>query len=178
MGLYPVVLELAERPVLVIGGGEVAERKVEALLAAGARVTVKSPALTKRLDEWDRADRIRWIAGSYQRGDVAGYALVFVATDDGAINAAVAAEARASGSWVNAADDPAHCDFMLPSVLRRGPLTVAVSTSGTCPALAKMIRERLEEYFVDEHTTLAHAAAAARRDLREGRAMAQLLARL
>ena len=178
MAFYPVVLELAERLVLVVGGGAVAERKVEGLLAVGARVTVLSPALTERLRGLLHEDRIRWIEDCYRPGSVAGHALVFVATDDGASNAAIAAEARACGIWVNVADDPVHCDFILPSVLRRGPLTVAVSTGGTCPALSRMIRERLEEYFVDEFTTLAAEAAEARRDLREGRTIAQLRKRL
>jgi siroheme synthase-like protein len=178
MGFYPVVLELAERSVLVIGGGGVAERKVEGLLAAGARVTVVSPTLTDRLSAWAHEGRMRWMRTSYRRGDLAGQALVFVATDDGDLNAEIAGEARACGIWVNAADDPEHCDFILPSVLRRGTLTVAVSTDGTCPALSRMIRERLEEYFVDEFTTLAHKASEARRDLREGRLLARLLERL
>ncbi len=178
MGFYPVVLELADRPVLVIGGGAVAERKAEGLLAAGARVTVVSPTLTGRLAAWAHGGQVRWMKASYRRGDLAGYALVFVATDDGEVNAEVAGEARARGIWVNAADDPGRSDFILPAVLRRGPLTVAVSTSGRCPALSRMIREQLEEYFVDEFTTLAHKASAARRDLREGRMLAQVLERL
>lgn len=178
MGFYPVVLELAERPVLVIGGGQVAERKIDGLLAAGARVSVLSPTLTEQLDSWARADRIRWINDSYQRGGLAGYRLVFIATDDVELNAAAAGEAGARGVWVNVADDPGHSDFILPSLLRRGPLTVAVSTGATCPALSRMIREQLEDYFVDEFTTLAHAAAEARRDLREGRTITRLLERL
>ncbi len=121
---------------------------------------------------------MRWIMAAYRRGGLAGHALVFVATADGELNAEVAGEARACGIWVNAADDPGHCDFILPSVLRRGALTVAVSTGGTCPALSRMIREQLEEYFVDEFTTLAHKASETRRDLREGRVLARLLARL
>ena len=165
MGFYPIVLELRDRPVLVVGGGSVAERKVDGLLQAGARPTLVSPMLSEGLQTHARAGRIRWIDRSYRRGDVAGHALVVVATDDGAVNAEVAAESRAHGVWVNAADDPPHCDFTLPSVLRRGKLTIAVSTGGTSPALARAIREELECYFTDDYRMLADVAGEARREL-------------
>jgi siroheme synthase-like protein len=165
VGFYPVVLELGARPVLVVGGGAVAQRKVDGLLEAGARVTVVSPELTERLATWAREDRIRWLGRSYRRGDAVGHALVFVATDDVALNAEIASAARECGVWVNAADDPRHCDFILPSVLRRGPLTVAVSTGGASPALSRMIREELEAHFSDDYGVLASVAAQARREL-------------
>jgi siroheme synthase-like protein len=98
--------------------------------------------------------------------------LVFVATDDGAVTAEVASEGRRGGVWVNAADDPEHCDFILPSVLRRDTLTVAVSTGGTSPALARAIREELETYFTDAYRVLARLAGEARRELRESGATA------
>ncbi len=91
MGFFPVVLDLTGRPCLVVGGGAVAERKAQALLDAAARVTVISPTLTPRLAAWAEARALRHVAGAYRRGDVAGYALVFVATDDRALSAAVAA---------------------------------------------------------------------------------------
>jgi siroheme synthase-like protein len=94
------------------------------------------------------------------------YDLGFVATDDRDVSAQVFKEGRRLGVWVNAADDPAHCDFILPSVLRRGDLTVAVSTAGTSPALARTIREELELYFTKEYELLANLAAEARDELR------------
>ncbi len=166
MGFFPVVLDLTGRPCLVVGGGAVAERKAQALLDAAARVTVISPTLTPRLAAWAEARALRHVAGAYRRGDVAGYALVFVATDDRALSAAVAAEARALGVWINAADDPPHCDFILPSVLRRGALTVAVSTGGTSPALARAVREELDAHLTDDYRVLATVAAETRRELR------------
>src|SRR5207245_1921238 len=96
----------------------------------------------------------------------AGRAVAPGATDDGAVSAEVASEGRRGGVWVNAADDPDHCDFILPSVLRRGALTVAVSTGGTSPALARAIREELETYFTDDYRVLARLAGEARRELR------------
>jgi precorrin-2 dehydrogenase / sirohydrochlorin ferrochelatase len=172
MGCYPIVLELEGRPCLVVGGGAVAERKVEALLAAEARVTVVSPTVTPPLAGWAHEGKIHLVARAWERGDLAGHALVFVATDDGAVTAEVASEGRRGGVWVNAADDPEHCDFILPSVLRRDTLTVAVSTGGTSPALARAIREELETYFTDDYRVLARLAGEARRELRESGATA------
>jgi precorrin-2 dehydrogenase/sirohydrochlorin ferrochelatase len=166
MAGFPVVLELRGCACLVVGGGAVAERKVEALLGADARVTVVSPTVTRKLQAWIDTRAVRHVAGEYRAGDVGGHRLVFVATDDRAVNAEVAAEARARGVWVNAADDPACCDFTLPAVVRRGELTVAVSTGGTSPALAGTIREELERYFPDDYRVLADVAAETRRELR------------
>lgn len=173
MGYYPVCVDMAGRPCLVVGGGAVAERKVEGLLAAGARVAVVSPALTGRLEGWAREGRIRAIPRGWEPGDLAGQSLAFVATDDGEVNAAVAAAARAAGVLVNAADDPAHCDFILPAVLRRGELMVAVSTGGASPALSRMVRDELEVHFGrEDYAALLEVAADARARLRD-RSIAQ-----
>src|SRR5215472_16507592 len=137
MGYYSVALDMTGRFTVVIGGGTVAERKVKGLLEAGAAVTVISPSLTAQLARWVKQGRISHVARSYTPGDLAGYELAFVATDDPRVNAAVFRESKKRGLWVNAADDPAHCDFILPSVLRRGELAVAVSTGGSSPALAR-----------------------------------------
>lgn len=167
MGYYPVFVEMRARPCLVIGGGAVAERKVEGLLAVGASVTVVSPRLTPRLGSLVTEGRIGHIGREYGPGDLAGYELAFVATDDGAVNAAVRREGRERGVWVNAADDPAHCDFILPSVLRRGDLVVAVATGGASPALSRAIREELEAYFTEEYAVLVRIVGEVRRELRQ-----------
>jgi siroheme synthase-like protein len=164
---YPLLLDLRSRPCLVIGGGVVAERKASGLLEVGAHVTVISPAITARLASWADTGAIRHVAREYRRGDLASCALAFVATDDPRITAAAASEARERRTWVNAADDPAHCDFILPAVLRRGDLVVAVATSGASPALARRVREELQTYLGDEYGVLAGIAAEVRRDLRE-----------
>ena len=163
---YPVFLDLTDGPVLVVGGGLVAEGKVEGLLAAGANVTVVSPAVTPRLAGWVAAGRIEYLARAYQPGDLAGRRLALVATDAPAVSGAVAAEGRERGIWVNAADEPARCDFILPAVIRRGRLVVAVSTGGASPAAARAIREELEGYLTEEHAMLVEVAADAREDLR------------
>jgi len=120
MAYYPLSLDMTERRCLVVGGGPVAERKVAGLLDAGARLTVVSPAATDRLRDWARTERIRLRLREYAAGDLAGHSVVFVATDAGRVNAEVARDARAAGVLINAADDPAHCDFILPAGLRRG----------------------------------------------------------
>jgi len=163
---YPVFLDLTDRPVLVVGGGPVAEGKVEGLLAAGANVTVVSPTVTPRLAGWVAAGQIEYLPRPYQDGDVAGRRLALVTTDDPAVSGAVAAEGRELGVWVNTADEPARCEFILPAVIRRGRLVVAVSTGGASPAAARAIREELEAYLTEDHATLVEMAAEAREDLR------------
>ena len=167
MGWYPIVIEMTGRPVLVIGGGAVAERKVQGLLAAGARVTVLAPEVTARLRAWVREGRIGHVGRAYRTGDLEGYGVAFAATDDGEVNAAVAGEARERSVWLNAADDPGHSDFILPSVLRRGDVVVAVTTGGASPALARAVREELEEHLTEDHAALASIVAEVRRTVRQ-----------
>jgi siroheme synthase-like protein len=166
MGYYPVLLDLAGRRCVMVGGGIIAGRRVDGLLTAGARVTVISPRLTRTLAALAAEGRIDHEAREYRDGDLDGADLAFVATDAGEVNAAVAREARARGVWINAADDPARCTFILPALVRRGDLTVAVATGGSSPALARAIREELETYLTDDYATLAAIAAEARREVR------------
>ena len=167
MGYYPLYLEMNRRRCLVVGGGAVAERKIASLLEAGAKVTVISPDVTEAVARWSKNNSIQFLARRYQRGDVKGHELVFVATNDGSVNAQVHQDGKNQGVWVNAADDPEHCDFVLPSVLRRGDLTVAISSGGSSPALARTIREELEIYFTQEYEQLAGLAAEARIELQK-----------
>jgi siroheme synthase-like protein len=164
---YPIALDLAGRAVVVIGGGAVAQRKVEGLGAAGARVTVIAPELTSALGDLVRAQVFVHVRREYRDGDLEGQDLAFVAVGDPAVGDAVVGEARRRRVWVNAADDPARCDFVLPSLLRRGALIVAVTTSGTCPALARAVRERLAAVVTEEYGELAAVVADVRRELRQ-----------
>ncbi len=165
MGYYPIFVEMKDRPCVVVGGGVVAERKVETLLNAGAAVTVISPSLTGPLQSRVAAGNVRTIGREYLPGDLIGYEMAFVATDDKKVNPVVAQEARERGVWINAADDPSHCDFILPSVLQRGDLVVAVATGGSSPALSRAIREELESYFTKDYAELTEVAAEVRREL-------------
>jgi siroheme synthase-like protein len=164
---YPIYLEMNGRRCVVVGGGTVAERKVEALLEAGAAVTVISPVLTELLKRRVDEQRIGYNAKNYAPGDIAGYELAFVATDDSTINAVVYEEGKIRGVWVNAADDPAHCDFILPAVIRRGDLAVAISTGGGSPAAARAIREELDQYFTPDYAGFVQIAGEVRQELRE-----------
>src|SRR3990172_4500151 len=137
MRYSPVFLDIAGKPVVVIGGGEVALRQVEVLLDAGAEVTVVSPALHLGLEPLVAAGKGNHIDRPYQPGDVEGYALAFVGTDDRSANAAVAREGKERGVWVNAVDDPPNCDFIMPGVVSRGGLIIALSPRGGSPAMAR-----------------------------------------
>lgn len=163
---YPVFLDLDGRLVLVIGGGEIAQHKVQGLLPAKARLTMIAPNFTDGLRELIASGEIEVIEREYQDGDLEGYDLCMVATDDGAVNAAVSAEGRRRKIWVNAADDPVNCDFILPAVIRRGAITIAASTGGSSPALARRLREELEAYLTEEMPALAELLAEVRNDLR------------
>jgi siroheme synthase-like protein len=159
-------LDLTGRRCIVIGGSAVAARKVGGLLAAGAQITVVSPEISERLRRLIVQQSLKHVARKYKSGDLAGFAVAFVATDDRAVNAAVFDEARARGIWVNCADDPSHCDFISPAVIRRGELSVALSTGGASPAAARAVREELESYLTEEFAQLVQSASEVRRELR------------
>jgi precorrin-2 dehydrogenase/sirohydrochlorin ferrochelatase len=145
---YPIILvDLANTPCAVIGGGEVAARKVAALRQAGARPVVISPALCQPLRRQVMAHEIDAVEREYRPGDLAGVRLVIAATDDPQTNEAVWHEARSAGCLVNVVDDPARCNFYVPATVRRGALTLSVSTEGRSPSLARRIREALEAQF-------------------------------
>lgn len=166
MTYFPVFLALANRRCVVVGGGAIAGRKARGLLAAGARVTVVSPTVTAALARLAQRGRLRRIARHWRESDLSGAALVFVATNDRGTNAAVARAARRLGVWVNAADDPRHCDAILPAVLRRGAITVAVGTGGRSPALARRVRDVIAEAIPKAWGALSEVAASARRECR------------
>lgn len=164
---YPVCLDLRGRPCVVIGGGAVAARKVEGLLDCGAVVTVVAPALTPSLQAMQEAGAISARLRPYAEGDLEGAALAIAATDDREVNTRVAAEARARSVWLNAADDPERCDFILPAIVRRGDLQIAISTGGRSPALARRVREDLERLLPAEYADLLPLLADVRAELRQ-----------
>lgn len=166
MAYFPIYLDMQQRPCLVVGGGAVAERKIASLLEAGANVTVVSPDITDNIARWWKQGAIHLQARRYRAGDTVGFRIVFAATDDAGLNDVVFRECRNSGVWINAADDPGRCDFILPSVLRRGELAIAISTGGESPALARTIREELEFYFTGEYDSLVKLASEVRSELR------------
>lgn len=151
----------------MIGGGRVAEEKCERLLRAGARVTVVAPRATARLEALDAAGRLRLERRAYATGDLTGAFLAIAATDDPAVQAEVAREARAERVILNVVDEPAASSFIAPAVLDRGDLQIAVSTSGAAPALAVQIRDRLAGEFGAEYERALELLREARRTLRQ-----------
>jgi precorrin-2 dehydrogenase/sirohydrochlorin ferrochelatase len=151
---FPAFLDLHGRRCLVVGGGVVGERKACDLLACGASVTVVSPALTPGLSALARSGAVTWKPRGFLRTDVRRCRLVIAATGISRVDHAVAQEARRHRALINVVDRPAVCDFIVPSVLRRGELQIAVSTGGRSPALAREIRRRLESQFGPEYAEL------------------------
>lgn len=154
MRYYPLCMDISRRRCLIVGGGQVAERKAERLLACGARVEVVSRELTARLAALRDAGRLVHHDEGYRPALLAGAFLVIGATNDEAVNEAVCRDARGLGIPVNVVDDPGRCDFILPAVLERGELTIAVSTGGRSPALARKIRMALEADYGPEYAVL------------------------
>jgi siroheme synthase-like protein len=164
---YPVFLDIGGKKCVVVGGGQVALRKVRALLECGADVVVISPDLCAGLEQLAGSGEIHAINREYQEGDLEGAFVVIVATSDGEANLRVAKEARKKTALVNVVDNPENCDFIAPSYIRRGDVTIAISTSGRSPALARKIRNRLERDFGNEYASLALLINEVRTEVKE-----------
>jgi precorrin-2 dehydrogenase / sirohydrochlorin ferrochelatase len=162
MGYLPILLDVTGRTCVVIGGGEIAERKAQSLLDAGAQVTIISLTATGAIARSVAAGRVTWIPRAFQPSDIAGAALVFAATDDSDLHAAVAIEAHRLGIPINVVDAPELCTFIAPAVAARGALQIAVSTSGAAPAFAARVRREIEEHFGLEYTAAVEILRAAR----------------
>ena len=161
---YPALLNLQGRRCVVVGGGEVAERKAKALLDCGAEVVVIAPQANQAIGALARQGVLGWLAKPYAASDLAGARLVIAAATP-EINAAVAGDARREHIPVNVVDDPAQCDFIVPAVVRRGPVLIAVSSHGTSPALARRLRELIEGQIGPEYGELAELLGRLREDV-------------
>ena len=166
---YPLFLKVRGRKCVVVGGGEVALRKVEALLGYGAEVKVISPCVCPELEELGARKSIRIAGRKYQEGDLEDTFVAIAATDDNETNKAVVSEAGQKFVLVNVVDDAEKSDFIVPSCLRRGDITVAVSTGGRSPALARKLRLRLESEFGEEYALLADVIGDVRKELKSKR---------
>ena len=155
---FPVNLNLIGRPVLVVGGGRIAYRKVQQLLMAGGEVTVLAPQI---LDDFNDVPVVQ-IHREYATGDAANFRLVITATGNTTVDQAIFDECEERGIWVNSADDPARCSFTLPAAFRRGPVMVTVSTGGASPALASFLRSQLEDLIGPEFAEVAARLATER----------------
>ncbi len=166
---YPIFLDLKGKRCIVVGGGSVAERKVDMFLEHQASVTVISPTLSRRLHHLADQGAIQTINRNYRAGDLKGAFLVIAATDDPSANAAIAEQCRKQGVLVNVVDDPRHSDFIVPSMVRRGDITIAISTSGKSPALARKLRTLLEQALPAEYASLVTLVSEVRQELAQRR---------
>jgi len=165
MRYYPVYLDIKDRDCLVIGGGSVGTRKVMTLLACGAKVTVVSIDVTEKLKELSDSGVIQLKERDFQTSDLDDRFLVIGATDNQKLNFNIHAEAERRGLLCNIADRPKACNFILPSIVNRGDLIIAISTSGKSPAFAKKLRKHLEKEFGEEYAKFLNLMGAIRQKL-------------
>lgn len=163
---YPLFLDLTGKKCLVVGGGQVALRKVKMLLEHSAGVVVVSPEVCPEMAGLVETGQVQLLKREYRQGDLAGAVIAIAATGDVGINLRVSAEARSIGVLVNVVDDAGNSDFIVPSYFRRGDVTIAVSTAGKSPALARRIRTDLERRFGDGYEALAGLVGEVREELR------------
>jgi len=168
MSLLPIFVKLRDRLVVVVGGGAIAQGKIEGLLAADARVRVVAPQVTPAIAQWLAQGKVEWQAKTFASADLDGAFLVIAATSAPGVNEAVFSEADVRGILCNAVDDIEHCHFYYGSVVQRGDLQIAVSTNGKSPALAQRLRLLLEKQFGPEYELWLEWLGAARELLRAG----------
>jgi precorrin-2 dehydrogenase/sirohydrochlorin ferrochelatase len=169
----PICLNVEGKSVLIVGGGAVGTQKARDFVECGARMTVIAPQASEYLRAEAAAGRLTLLLRGYEPGDATGFFLVMVATDDAAANARIYAEASAAGQLVNVCDDPPHCNFIFPARIERGPLTLALFTHGTSPALSKRVRRELERVVGPEYTEMAELMAAIRPRVRAAPGLTQ-----
>lgn len=167
MRYYPIYLDLQDKPVLVVGGGAVAEGKALQLVEAGARVLLVSPDLTAPLREAVAHDQLVWRQGEFADADLDGQTLVIGATDDQAVNERIAQLAQARGLLHNIVDQPALCSFITPALVTRGGLQISISTAGGSPAVAQRVKREIADLIGDEYAVLLELAAAMRRGAKQ-----------
>jgi precorrin-2 dehydrogenase/sirohydrochlorin ferrochelatase len=165
MNLFPIYLKLARRRCLVVGAGRIGEEKIEGLLRADADVTVVAPHATSRIQSLARDGKLRWEKRKFRSSDLRGVFVIVAATSTPKLHEQIYKQAQRRGILCNVVDDPPHCDFYYASVVRRGSLQFAISTSGQSPALAQRLRHKLEEQFGSEYELWIEELGAARERL-------------
>lgn len=163
MNLFPMFLKLSGRQCLVVGAGRVGEPKIAGLVSAAAKVRVVAPKATEAVAGWARAGKIAWQPRNFSFADLDETFLVVAATNSTKLNHRIFREAQRRNILCNVVDDPAHCDFYYPAVVRRGPLQIAISTSGQSPALAQRLRKQLEQQFGPQYESWVKELGRARR---------------
>jgi len=165
--LFPIYLDVKAKTGLVVGGGQVAERKIENLLDYGMNIRVVSPQARARIQEWAEQSIIQWQARDFCESDLQGVFLAFVATDNNSVNQAVVEACRKTGVLINAVDDPPNCDFYVPSIVRRGSLVLAISTEGKSPFFARRLREELENTISPAYGEFVEIMGEIREEIKE-----------
>lgn len=165
MAFYPINLNISNRRCLVVGGGAVAARKIEALLFSEALVRVVSPEVCRKISAFAKSGQIEWVRREYRDSDLEGVFLVFAVTNQPIVQDQITMQAKKSGVLLNSADRPDQCDFQVPAKIRRGDLLIAVSTGGASPALSTQIKHRLYLEFGPEYGVLVDLLANIRRQV-------------
>jgi len=165
MAKYPIFLELGGRRVVVVGGGAVAVRKARTLLDAGARLIVVAEVPSDVLTALCAQHGAELIRSRYAKQYIAGAVLVVAATNDAKVNEQIYRDCQALEVLCNVVDDPEHCDFFVPAVVKRGDLQIAIGTEGNCPAYAGHIRQKLETLFTEEHARFLAELERMRREI-------------
>ena len=163
MPVFPLFVDLKDKLCVVIGGGDVAARKIDVLLEFGAKIRVVSPGLSERLAALQQQGRIEAIKRGYAEGDLEGAFIAIAATPDSGVNEKVYEYAVKKGIFVDVADCPQKCTFIFPSIVRRGDLVVGISTSGGYPALSKNVRERIDAVLPQSYGSLLEMLKSCRR---------------
>jgi len=166
MCLFPMVVKLIHRKCVVVGAGKIAAAKTAGLLRCRAQVVVIAPVATERIQNQARAGKLSWHRREFRPRDVVGAFLVIAATNSSATNESVFRACQTFGGLCNVVDDPEHCDFYYPAVVRRGPLQIAISTGGRSPALARQLRIQLERQFGPEYSGWVEQVGKMRQKLR------------
>lgn len=167
MPYYPILIPLKDKFCLVAGGGVVASRKIITLLNFGAKVRVISPALSTSLKKLIKENKIQWKKGKFSPSDLVGAALVFGTTNDRKTNELISKEAKKRKIPANIVDNEPLCTFICPSIVKRGPLTIAISTDGKLPALSKKIRIELEKKYGKEYEDISASLTSLREKLKK-----------
>lgn len=164
MNYYPIFLDLRGRPCLVVGGGQIATRKVEGLLKSGAMLTVISPKVNEAIQEWRSQGKLRHLPRCYRSGDLRGFFIAYAATGIVEVDQQMAAEAGVERVLLNVVDLPMLCDFITPAIVQRGDLILAISTNGKSPGFAKLVRQQLEGFVGPEYGEVLEVVSSKREE--------------
>jgi precorrin-2 dehydrogenase / sirohydrochlorin ferrochelatase len=164
---YPLFLDISGKLCVVLGGGKIAERKVSTLIKFRAKVRLISPKITKSLSKHAESGKIEFVEREYREGDLKGAALAFAATDQKEVNLKIKKEADARALPINVVNDPTSCEFLVPSIVQKGPITIAISTSGSLPLLSKKLRQEIDDYLTEDYIKYADMIGKFRKTLKE-----------